>query len=56
LNYSKGGGVSATVGAAPASRGESVKKKGEGIPFLKIMIAIVVLVLLGLAWLVLTGH
>jgi hypothetical protein len=56
LNYSKGGGVSATVGAAPASRDESAKKNREGIPYLKIMIAVVVLILLGLAWLVLTGH
>jgi hypothetical protein len=56
LNYSKGGGVSATVGAAPASRDEPAKKNREGIPYLKIMIAVVVLILLGLAWLVLTGH
>jgi hypothetical protein len=56
MNYSTGGGVSATPGAARAPRGESTKKSGADIPYLKIMIAVVVLILFGLAWLILTGH
>jgi len=56
MNYSKGGGISPTSGAARAPRSESTKKMGEGLPYLKIMIGVVVLVLLVLGWLVLTGH
>jgi len=37
------------------NRGAS-KKTGEGLPYLTIMVFIIVLVLPGLAWLVLTGH
>jgi hypothetical protein len=56
MNYSKGGGVTATGGIALESRRGPEKKTENGFPYLKIMIVIIVLVLLGLAWLVLTGH
>ena len=56
MSYSKGGGVTATGGIVQESRRRPEKKTEERLPFLKIMIGIVVLVLLGLAWLVLTGH
>lgn len=56
MNYSRGGGVTATGGIAPESRHRPEKKAQEGLPYLKIMIVIIVLVLLGLAWLVLNGH
>ncbi|MFA5267384.1 MAG: AN1-type zinc finger protein [Methanoregula sp.] len=56
MNYSRGGGVTATGGIAPETRRRPEKKTGDGLPYLKIMIAIIVLVLLGLAWLVLSGY
>ena len=56
MNYSRGGGVAATGGIAPESGQRWKRKAGDGLPYLKIMIAIVVLVLLGLAWLVLSGY
>ncbi|MDD1693117.1 MAG: hypothetical protein LUQ71_00175 [Methanoregula sp.] len=56
MSYSRGGGVSATGGVAAESRRRTAKKTVKEIPFLKIMIAIIVLVLLGLAWLVLSGY
>jgi hypothetical protein len=56
MNYSRGGGVTATGGVALESRREPEKKTGNGLPYLKIMIAVIVLALFGLAWLVLTGH
>jgi hypothetical protein len=56
MNYSRGGGVTATGGTAPESRCKPEKKTGESLPYLKIMIVIIALILLGLAWLVLGGH
>jgi hypothetical protein len=56
MNYSRGGGVTATGGVAPETRRRPEKKTGEGLPYLKIMIGVIVLVLLGLAWLVISGH
>jgi hypothetical protein len=56
VNYGKGGGVSVTGGGyIPDSRRDEKKKPAE-IPYLWIMIAVIVLVLLGLAWLVLSGY
>ena len=52
--YSKSG-VSATGGISPDSRRGAGNKASEGIPYLWIMAAIIGLVLLGLAWLVLSG-
>lgn len=56
MSYSKGGGVTATGGIALESRRERKKKAREGLPYLKIMVAVIALVLLGLAWLVLTTY
>jgi hypothetical protein len=56
MNYSRGGGVTATGGVALETRRRPEKKTENGLPYLKIMIVISVLVLIGLAWLVLTGH
>ena len=56
MNYSRGGGVTATGGVAPESRRRLEKTPGEGLPYLMIMIVIIMIVLLGLAWLVLSGH
>jgi hypothetical protein len=57
MNYGKGGGVSATGGGyGPDSRRPAKKQGAAGIPYLWIMIGVIVLILLGIAWLVLTGH
>jgi hypothetical protein len=54
MNYSRGG-VSATGGVGADARPRASKKAEVGVPFLKIMIAIIVLIVLGLAGLILTG-
>lgn len=51
--YSRGGGVAATGGIA-LDRKKMEPKAAEGFPFLKIMILIIVLILLGLVWLVMS--
>jgi hypothetical protein len=56
MNYRQGGGVTSTGGVAPVSRRRPENQTGEGLPYLKIMIVIIVLILVGLAWLVLSGH
>jgi hypothetical protein len=56
MSYHKGGGISATGGVTLETRRRPEKKAGEGLPYLKIMIVTIVLVLLGFAWLVLGGH
>jgi hypothetical protein len=57
VNYGKGGVASATGGGyIPDVRRDGKKKPGRAIPYLGIMIAVIVLILLGLAWLVLTGY
>jgi hypothetical protein len=56
MSYSKGGGVSATGGVAVDSRRGSAKNAAGEMPYLKIMAAVIGLILLGFAWLVLTGH
>jgi len=56
MSYSRGGGVSATGGIATETRRVAAKKTAEGIPYLKIMAVIIILVLLGLAWLALGGY
>ena len=38
------------------SRSDAKKKRGEGIPYLKIMIAIIILILIGIAYLVFSGY
>lgn len=56
MNYSRGGRVTATGGIAPETRRKPQPKTEDGLPYLKIMIVIIVLILLGLAWLVLGGN
>lgn len=56
MNYSQGGGVRATGGVAMESQRRPEKNAGESHPYLKIMVAVVVLVLLGLAWLAQNGY
>jgi len=56
MSYSRGGGVSATGGVAADARRRPAKNATGGIPYLKIMIAIIVLVLLGLAGLIFSGY
>jgi cobalamin biosynthesis Mg chelatase CobN len=56
MNYSRGGGVTATGGVARETRRKPEKKTGEGLPYLKILIVFIVLILFGLVWLVLTGY
>jgi len=55
MSYSRGGGVSATGGIATDTRRGPAKKAADGIPYLKIMIAVIILILLGLAGLMLAG-
>ncbi|PKL68078.1 MAG: hypothetical protein CVV30_12100 [Methanomicrobiales archaeon HGW-Methanomicrobiales-1] len=57
ISYGKGGRATPTGGGYIAGPRRSLeKKRAEGIPYLKIMIAIIVLILLGLAGLVLSGY
>jgi hypothetical protein len=56
MSYGRGGGVRATGGVAAGSSPRADKRDAGGIPYLWIMGAILGLVLLGLAWLVLSGR
>jgi hypothetical protein len=56
MSYGKGGSVSATGGVAVDSRRGSARKSEGEIPYLKFMAVIIALIILGIAWLVLTGH
>ena len=56
MSYHKGGGVSATGGVAADVRRRTAARAAGKIPYLKIMAGVIVLILLGLAWLVLGGH
>jgi hypothetical protein len=57
ISYSKGGGVTTTgSGYSSNSRYPPKKKEGQRIPYLKIMIVIIVLILIGFGWLVLGGY
>jgi hypothetical protein len=56
VNYGKGGSVSVTGGGDVRDSHSNAKKRSDfGIPYLKIIIAIIVLVLIGLVWLMLSG-
>ena len=56
LKYGKGGGVTVTGGGYIPARDTGAKKTiGAGLPWLKIAIAAIVLVLLGIAYFVLTA-
>jgi hypothetical protein len=56
MSYSRGSGVRATGGIATDARRGVAKKAETGIPYLKIMIAVIVLIILGLAGLMLAGY
>jgi hypothetical protein len=56
ISYRRGGGVAATGGVAVESRRAAIPKKAGRIPYLKIMAIIIALILLGLAWLGLSGY
>ena len=57
LSYKKGSGATPTGGGYIADlQGNAKKKQGSGTPYLKIMIAIIVLILLGVAWLVFSRY
>jgi hypothetical protein len=57
LSYNKGGGVTATgSGYSADSRYSTKKKQVGGIQYLKIIIAIIILILIWIAWLVLGGY
>ena len=56
MNYNRGGGVRATGGVTVDTRRETSRKAAGGIPYLKIMIAVIVLALLGLVGLMLSGY
>lgn len=55
MNYGRGGGVSATGGVAAETKRQGRATKRAGIPYLWIMLGIIGLILLAVAWLVLTG-
>ncbi len=56
VRYGRGGGVTATGGGPAGNRTPERKTTAAGgFPYLKLMIVIIVLILLGIAWLVLNG-
>ncbi|MFA4877258.1 MAG: AN1-type zinc finger protein [Methanoregula sp.] len=57
VNYAKGGGISVAGGGhIPGSRGGAGRRSEAGIPYLKIMLAVIILILAGLALLMLSGY
>jgi hypothetical protein len=56
MNYGSGGVVTATGGGYRENTRTAGKKGRQEIPWLKIMIAAVAIVILGIAYLVLTGY
>ncbi len=56
MSYGRGGGVSATGGVAVESRRAAKPTQAGEIPYLKILAAIIALIILGLAWLVISGY
>ncbi|HUH78347.1 MAG TPA: AN1-type zinc finger domain-containing protein [Methanoregula sp.] len=56
LKYGRGGGVTATGGGyIPGRQAGTRKKTGAGIPWLKIMIAAIAIILLGIGYIVLSS-
>ena len=50
-NYSRGGGISATGGSGTVGAGALISRNRlEGLPWLKIMIVVIAIVLLGIAY------
>ena len=57
ISYKKGGGATPTGGGnISESRHDAKKKTGQSIPYMKIMIAIVILIIIGIAWLIFSGY
>jgi hypothetical protein len=56
MNYGSGGGVTATGGGYRESTRTAGKKTAQEIPWLKIMITAIAIILLGVAYLVLSGY
>ena len=57
MSYKKGGGATPTGGGYIAdSRRDAKKKTGHRIPYMKIMIAIVILIIIVIAWLIFSGY
>jgi hypothetical protein len=57
VSYGKGGAATPTGGGYISGPRYTTKMKTrKGIPYLKIMVAIIVLILIGIAWLVLSGY
>lgn len=56
MNYGKGGSVTAAGGIPLETRHGPQRRTEPGRPYLKVMAAIIVLVLLGLAWLIMSGY
>jgi hypothetical protein len=55
LNYGKGGVTITGGGYIPDTRAGAKRKTGGGIPWLRVMIAVIAVVVLGVAFLVLSG-
>jgi hypothetical protein len=56
LNYGKGGVTVTGGGYIPDQRRSARKTRADRLPWLKIMAVIVALILLGVAWLVVSGY
>ena len=56
MNYRWGGQVTATGGGTPAIRKRRSGRTAPDHLFLRLLVAIAVLILIGLAWLALTGY
>lgn len=56
MNYRKGGGVTATGGGYRESTRTAARKTGQAIPWLKIMLAAIALIILGFVYLVIHGY
>lgn len=55
MRYDRGG-VTATGGGYAEARRTSKRKPGKEIPWLKVMIAIMVIIILGMFFLMMSGH
>ena len=56
MKYGRGGGVTATSGGYRESTRTPAKKAGRAIPWLKIMLAVIAIIIFGIAYLALSGY
>ena len=56
MRYGRGSGVTATSGGYAESRHASQGKTGKEIPWLKVMVAIMLIILLAIIFLVISGY